>query len=342
MNVEESGFLRIDLLGSTLDLSPIDLIIASGVTLNAAISLKVRVRLEERDLSGVEIVSEDYGSKKFFPREDFVPERLYGGHFGEFAFVAQILHHFGAVENLSLHLQSDSPTGGGLGGSSVLGITLYRSLARRRGEALEPLRALRVVRDIESRILDSGPAGYQDYYPVLYGGILGLCAHPGEVEVRQLYTEKTRRFLQDHLTLVNSKISHHSGVNNWQLYKSFFDREPVFRRRLEKMAGLSRRAFEGLEKEDFEDFLSLMSEEGRERAEFFPDMLVSEVRRLLSRLQKKEPGIGLKVCGAGGGGCFLLVHSPTCRELIQREVGRTEMEILPLKIQAPLEGSSTG
>ena len=337
MDVEESGFLRIDFLGSTLDLVPINLIIADTVTLNAAVSLKVRVSLGERDLPGVEILSRDYNSKVFFPRSDFVSERLRGGHFKELAFVAQMLHHFGVVENASLCLESDSPTGGGLGGSSVLGITLYRALARYCKKTFEPLEAIGVVRDIESRILDSGPAGYQDYYPTLYGGILGLCAHPGRVEVCQLYTEKNKQFLQDHLTLVNSRISHHSGFNNWQLYKSFFDKDPVFRRRLNRIAELAHQAFEELREEQLTHFLSLMSEEGKERAAFYPGMLVPEVEQLHSRLYREDEGIGVKVCGAGGGGCFLLIHSPESRSLIEREVGKTEMEILPLQIEGPLE-----
>ena len=336
MDIEESGCLRIDLLGSTLDLPPIDLIMADTVTLNAAISLEVRVRLLERNLPGVEIISKDYDSKVFFPTTDFVTEKLCGGHFKEFAFVAQILNHFGVMKNTSLELESDSPTGGGLGGSSILGITLYRALARQCLVDFEPIRALRVIRDIESRILDSGPAGYQDYYPPLYGGILGLCSKPGEVEVCQLFTQKTKQFLQEHLTLVNSKISHHSGVNNWQLYKSFFDKDPVFRKRVDTISRLARRAFEGLRREDFSEFLSLMSEEGRERAQFFPDMEVPEVRRLHSKLREKDGKIGLKVCGAGGGGCFLLIHVPESRPLIERAVAATDMEILPLEIREPL------
>ena len=337
MDIKESGNLRIDFLGSTLDISPIDLIIPNSVTLNAAISLKVRVTVRERDLGGVEIVSKDYDTKTFFPVEDFVAEKLYGGHFKEFAFVAQILHHFGEVENISLELESDSPTGGGLGGSSVLGITLYRALAHRRGVAFEPMQAIRVIRDIESRILDSGPAGYQDYYPVLYGGVLGLQAEPGEVRIHQLYTPRTKQFLEEHLTLVNSRISHHSGVNNWQLYKSFFDKEPDFRKKIDHIAELAWQAFEGLKSENLGDFMKLISSEGRARAEFFPDMEVSEVRELYASLLKQDKNIGLKVCGAGGGGCFLLIHPPESRPLIEREVGKTKMEILPLQIEGPLK-----
>ena len=339
MDIEEHGSLRIDLLGSTLDLPPIDLIIEEGVTLNAATSLSVRVGVKEWDRPGVEIFSKDYGTKVFFPAEDFLPERFRGGHFKEFTFVARILHHFGVVKNVSLTLDSDSPTGGGLGGSSVLGITLYRAMANRNDESFDPERALRVIRDIESSILDSGPAGYQDYYPALYGGVLGLCPRPGGVEVCQLYTEKIRQFLQQHLTLVNSKISHHSGQNNWQLYKSFFDKDPVFRRRVETIARLSRQAFEGLRGEDFPAFLSAMAKEGEERAEFFPGIVVPDVQRLHSALQKEDPSIGLKVCGAGGGGCFLLIHSPEALPLIEREVRGAGMDILPFLIEPPLTHS---
>ena len=59
--VEVEGSVRVDLLGGTLDLEPINLILSNVVTLNVATSLKAKVQLEQMNFEGVQIISKDYG-----------------------------------------------------------------------------------------------------------------------------------------------------------------------------------------------------------------------------------------------------------------------------------------
>ena len=172
--IEKEGAVRIDLLGGTLDLNPINLIIDNVVTLNLATSIKAKVVLEKTDKKGVEIISKDYGSDYFFAEEEFTKTNLFGPHFGALTFVAQILDWFGIHSGIKLTLSSGSPAGAGLGGSSAMGVTLYQALSEYQDIQIDPLQIISEVNGIESRILDSGPAGYQDYYPALFGGILGL------------------------------------------------------------------------------------------------------------------------------------------------------------------------
>ncbi len=48
------------------------------------------------------------------------------------------------------------------------------------------------------------------------------------------------------------------------------------------------------------------------------------------------PSAGIKVCGAGGGGCFLIVHPRDQRELVESIVRDNDMDILPFSIDKPL------
>ena len=59
-SVEVVGSVRVDLLGGTLDLNPINLILPNVVTLNLATSLKAKVKVSEIDFDGIEIKSLDY------------------------------------------------------------------------------------------------------------------------------------------------------------------------------------------------------------------------------------------------------------------------------------------
>ena len=114
--VSASGSVRVDLLGGTLDLNPINLILENVVTLNVATSLKAVVSISKTDKEGVEIESKDYNSTYFFAKKDFTPEKLASDHFGPMAFVGQILNHLELTSFVKVELQSGSPAGAGLGG----------------------------------------------------------------------------------------------------------------------------------------------------------------------------------------------------------------------------------
>ena len=88
VSLEVSGSVRVDLLGGTLDLNPINLILPNVVTLNLATSLKAKVKISPIDFDGVEIVSSDYQSTDRFLSRDFTPEKLRSGHFKNLTFIA--------------------------------------------------------------------------------------------------------------------------------------------------------------------------------------------------------------------------------------------------------------
>ncbi len=120
-NTVTTGSVRVDLLGGTLDLNPINLIIPNVVTLNLATSLKAKVTLARIDFDGIEIVSKDYNSTDRFSSKDFTKENFNNGFFKHLSFVAQIFDLFGIHKGLRIELESGSPPGAGLGGSSAMG-----------------------------------------------------------------------------------------------------------------------------------------------------------------------------------------------------------------------------
>ena len=64
--LRREGSVRVDLLGGTLDIHPINLVLEHAITLNVATELKAVVELEETERDGVEIHSLDYDSTQFF------------------------------------------------------------------------------------------------------------------------------------------------------------------------------------------------------------------------------------------------------------------------------------
>ena len=334
--LRKEGSVRVDLLGGTLDIHPINLILENAITLNVATELKAVVILEETDRDGVEIHSLDYDSVSFFKAEDFREENFRNDFFGPLSFVCQIIFLKNAHKNLKVTLESGSPAGAGLGGSSAMGVTLYSALSEYLGEATTKMEAISRVQNIESRILDAGPAGYQDYYPALHGGVLALVPGLGGVAVEQLYTPELKEVLESHITLVFSGETRQSGVTNWEVYKGFFDRTGNARHGLESIADLSHQAYLAIKEKRYDQLFELIGREGEYRKELFETILTPNMKTLYDSCKQNIPSLGIKVCGAGGGGCFLLLHLPEDREKVEKAVVQANMRVLPFKIDRPL------
>lgn len=335
-SVAVEGSVRVDLLGGTIDLRPINLILPNVVTLNLATGLKAKVKLEEDEREGIEIISLDYDSKQFFDATDFEPSKLHGEHFGPLSFVAQIIDHFGINKNLKVTLESGSPPGAGLGGSSSMGVTLYKALCQYTGRELDRDQAIQIVNEIEGRILNCGPAGYQDYYPALFGGVLALKAAPGEITVEQLYSSELKEVLEKNCTLVYSGITRLSGINNWEVYKQFFDGVQATRDGLCEIASLSHSAYQAIKNKNFEQLPELISQEGAIRRQLFPNILSPEMENLYNSIKEEVSELGIKVCGAGGGGCFLLIHGENSGSKVKELVAKNGMTVLDFQVEPSL------
>lgn len=334
--------MRVDLLGGTLDLNPIHLIIPQVVTLNLATTLKAKVRVEAHDKEGIEIHSKDYKTTHFYKLSDLTETSLRSGLFGPLTFMMWICKEMKVTQGIKIELESGSPPGSGLGGSSAMGATLARALYEYSGGKLDEPRdcveLIKKVNSIEALILDAGPAGYQDYYPALFGGILALRPGFSGISVEQLYNEELAEALESRLTLIHTGDSRNSGVNNWEVYKGFFERDKVIRKGLDAIAKLSFEAYEHIKAKRYDLLIDSISREGEQRKALFPGIVSTSMNSLFKTIKGELPHIGMKVCGAGGGGAFLLIHRSGDRELIRDHVSKSQMEILEFKVDRPLLG----
>lgn len=334
--ITTTGSVRVDLLGGTLDLNPINMILPRVVTINLATSLQARVVIQKTDKPGVEIESRDYQSNQFFSEQDFTTQKLRGNFFGPLTFIAWILLSEDCTQGLKISLESGSPPGSGLGGSSAMGVTLMKGLRQFKGESFDEQALIAKTQSLEALILNAGPAGYQDYFPALYGGILALRPHYQNIIVDQLFDQQLADILELSLTLVHSGEQRQSGINNWEVYKGFFDGNSKIRQGLEEIASVCHEAYQYLKTKHYEMIPNLIAREGELREALFPGIVTAPMRELHRELKSKSPSIGMKVCGAGGGGAFLLVHQPSDTGMIDRFIEQYQMKKLEFKILPPL------
>src|SRR5205807_3991644 len=156
--------VRADLAGGTLDLWPLYLFHPGARTVNVAISYYAESEIEETGASGIEIdLTDQQYQQHYNSLHDLAADP-------KAALIHRVLEHFHTIDGIRITTRTDAPRGSGLGGSSALTVTLVCALSELSGTAVDREELVALVRDLETRLLGV-PAGIQDYYPPVYGGV---------------------------------------------------------------------------------------------------------------------------------------------------------------------------
>lgn len=313
--------VRIDLAGGTLDLWPIYAMLEGCCTVNAAVDLWIELDLQHRDADG-EVRSEDLGLA--FPTDPWPwrpPEGL--------GWAWRVLNA-APRRPASLTMRSPVPRGSGLGVSSCLGVGLLgASLGLEAGEALAA--QVPLLRDLEARELQT-PTGWQDYYPAALGGCLALhWDHPApRWERLDPHPE-----LLDELVVFYTGQPHHSGLTNWEAYKRFIEGDLQTRAALGEIRAIAHEMARAVGR-DAAAVAELLEREGQARIRLSPAVETDAMRAVRARGQREEWFAGMKPCGAGGGGCCVLVVRPGRQEAARAALD--DMGLPPLAVQVTAKG----
>jgi D-glycero-alpha-D-manno-heptose-7-phosphate kinase len=189
-------------------------------------------------------------------------------------------------------------------------------------------RFLAMVRDIETRLIQV-PAGTQDYYPALWGGIQALWWRPGG-GIRESLRVSAQE-LEKRLLLVYTGTSRHSGTNNWEVFKRHLDGDRGVRRMLGRIGEAGREMASALVRGDYRGVGQAMAEEAAARRGLFPGIVTRDIQRL-ERSLRALGAMGTKVCGAGGGGCVIVYADPGDKSPMEEKVRQMGYRLLPFKI----------
>ena len=294
MTVSASAPTRIDLAGGTIDIWPVcQLLDEPAVTVNVAVGLRAEVSLEATTTGFLRIDAEE--EQIALPVGQIRHDR--------FGLITRLVEHFGAGNGLDISVRTKAPPRSGLGGSSALAVALGGALARLH--AWEPAtdEFLGWVQNIETRLLKT-PTGYQDYVPALLGGFHTIVAAAAGVEHHP--DPGALDFLEGRIHLVDTAVPHHSGMNNWQVVRAFLEGDAEVARRLNAINACARRLGEAIAARDLEAVADAIDAEWKERRRLSPVVTNETIERILAAARDAGALAG-KICGAGGGGCLLLV-----------------------------------
>ncbi|HSR70066.1 MAG TPA: galactokinase [Acidobacteriota bacterium] len=303
---------RIDLAGATLDIHPLYLFQGGGLTINAAIDLTTEAVLQERDDEAIVLHSLDLESTV---EADSLQELERLASDNALPLLVNIVRFYRPKGGFSLTTRSNVPAGSGLGGSSSLLIAVSSLLVQRHNLPMSKRQIIDCGADIEAMTIGI-PTGKQDYYPAAFGDISALHFSIGQ-ERREALTLSAafRRRLAQSLLLGYSGASRFSGANNWDVVKRSIGRRQQMRPLLKRIAETAHELRQALVDEDLPRMGRCLRQEWDHRRQLAQGVSTPRVEMIFERAKEAGAWAG-KICGAGGGGCFIVLAPPDRRDQV--------------------------
>ena len=326
MRIESKAPTRVDLAGGTLDIWPLYLFHPGAVTINAAVTRYASCVIEThaRGDEKIRLVSRDTKREENFASfSAMVKAKRY-----HLPLLAEIAKFFAPEDGFTLTTDSEAPAGAGIGGSSAMAVAICAALDRFTAAGKSKVDWIHISRDAEGIVIKV-PTGTQDHYPPAFGGAAAIELPPGGE--RRVELRLDIRELEKRLVLCYTGKPRQSGINNWEVFKAHIDGKKQVRANLERIAEVAQAMRVALENADWNETGRLMREEWDFRKRNLPTISTKTIDRIIEGARKKGALSG-KVCGAGGGGCVVLLIEPDARPTVELAVARAGGQLLPMKI----------
>ncbi len=324
MRIESKAPTRVDFAGSTLDIWPLYLFHPGAVTLNAAISRYASCVVETHPAGDerIRLVSLDTNLAESYPSlEKLIRARRY-----RLPLLAEIVKFFGPKGGFTLTTNSEAPAGAGIGGSSAMAVAICAALDRLTGAGRSKVDWIHISRDAEAIVIHI-PTGMQDHYPPAFGGAAAIELIPGGE--RRLEINVNLDELEKRLVVCYTGQPRQSAINNWAVFKAHIDNKGSVASNMERISQIAQKMRAALESGDWAEAGRLMHSEWQFRRENLPTISTKTIDRIIETTRRKGALAG-KVCGAGGGGCVVLLIEPDARQRVEKAVVEAGGLLLPM------------
>jgi D-glycero-alpha-D-manno-heptose-7-phosphate kinase len=326
MRIASKAPTRVDLAGGTLDIWPLYLFHPGAVTVNAAITRYASCVIDQHPQGddGIRLISSDTQLEESF--DSFAA--LVKGKRYRLPLLAEIVKFFHPDGGFTLTTNSEAPAGAGIGGSSAMAVAICAALDRFTAAGKSKADWIHISRDAEAIVIRV-PTGTQDHYPPAFGGAAAIELPPGgerRTELRVDLSELERR-----LVLCYTGKPRKSAINNWDVFQKHIDGNTKVHNNLSRISEVAQQLRGALEKSEWTDAGRLMREEWSFRKRNLPTISTKTIDRIIDGSRRKGALAG-KVCGAGGGGCVVLLIDPDARQRVETAIADAGGQVLPMKI----------
>ncbi len=319
--IKSSAPTRIDLAGGTLDIWPLHLFFGNAPTLNAAIDLYATVELTPRNDKRIILRSQDLKIEDSFSSVNALPENH------PLELLTRTVKFYAPKSGLEISTNCQAPQGSGIGGSSALNIALHGALNKFVGRRYNKQEMIKIAKNIETQVIRV-PAGCQDYFPAMYGGVRSVI--PGFLGIDTQTLPVKPKELTRHVILCYTGKPRNSGINNWEVTKKALDGDKKVIRHLSTIRDCALEMHQLLKKGRISGIAPVFDKEWKARKQLAPTISTPQMEKLI-RSAMKNGALAAKVCGAGGGGCLAFIVPPGKKQSIIDELNSKGGRVLPFQ-----------
>jgi D-glycero-alpha-D-manno-heptose-7-phosphate kinase len=296
MIIEATAPTRVDLAGGTIDIPPLFLFHEGAATVNFAIDLLAKCRIETRNDNKIVIESIDR-KEKFETSIERIGE-LYDEP--RLELLSKLIYFFKPEVGFNMTTESEAPAGAGLAGSSTLNIACIGALNRLVGNRYHEDNFIKIAANVECQVIKV-PTGYQDYYSAQYGSVASIHFRPDGMEREALNVDiKT---LEDRIVVLYTGEPRNSGTNNWEITKRHIDGDKELFTIFDGIRDTSISLRAALLESDWTLVGEILKAAQPQRKKLSPNITTPRMDELIETAMSNG-AIAAKICGAGGGGCI--------------------------------------
>ncbi|MBP6004205.1 MAG: hypothetical protein KA746_12295 [Pyrinomonadaceae bacterium] len=316
MIIESSAPTRVDLAGGTIDIPPLFLFHEGAATVNFAVSLMARCRIETRDDDRIILESIDQRSRV----ETTVGEIASLRDEPRLELLAKLVYFFKPETGFHMTTESEAPAGAGLAGSSTLNIACIGALNKLVGDRYTPDRFIPIAAAVECQVIKV-PTGYQDYHSAQYGGV--ACIHFGPDGMHREALDTDPATLERRIAICYTGEPRNSGTNNWEITKRHIDGDKEIFEIFDKIRDTAVAVRGLLIEQDWDAVGETLANAFPNRKRLSPNITTPQMDHLIATAMANG-AVAAKVCGAGGGGCIAFYCEDGRRGDVEAALAREE------------------
>ena len=303
---------RADLAGGTLDIWPLYLFHPGAVSVNIALNILTACRITPRAGRGITLESHDTAREEGFSNlEALMAARSY-----QHPLAARLVRFFKPKGGFLLETFSESPAGAGISGSSAMMIATSAALARFTGCKIDIEQIRVIAQNVEAQLIRV-PTGCQDYYPAMYGGVSAVHLETGWIRREPIAVpvdEVDQRFV-----LFYTGAPRQSGINNWEVFKQHINGDKHVIHNFAEISRIAQAMQHAVAGQQWDDVERLIRKEWKLRRTNAPGITTPLIDKLIA-VARRHGARAAKVCGAGGGGCVILLIEKGARQSVEEAI----------------------